>query len=217
MVRNTFPTGLGRMDADDRWHDRILECDGLGGHALLRTRNPSRAIYAGSTGRNPCRWTSPPARSLTTSTSKPAICSKSREHRRVRRNQRRSHEVSAVQPSGRDERHPYGAACVNGHRTRSNRWSRNARNTPRTRPASTVASGDAPRVESANPGDIDGPAVDSDLRLAAHQRMLDQMRISVTPQMVQIMNADPLVDSRTELQELERYEADIDRMLARTP
>ena len=47
--------------------------------------------------------------------------------------------------------------------------------------------------------------------------MLDQMRVSVTPQMVQIMNADPLVDSPAELQELERYEADIDRMLARTP
>jgi hypothetical protein len=89
--------------------------------------------------------------------------------------------------------------------------------TQRTRPASTIESVDTRQVETANRSTVDQSVVDSDQRLDAHQRMLEQMRVSVTPQMVQIMNADPLVDSPAELQELERYESDIDRMLARTP
>ena len=36
------------------------------------------------------------------------------------------------------------------------------------------------------------PAVDQDDALAAHQAMLEQMRVNVTPQMVQTMNANPL-------------------------
>jgi hypothetical protein len=51
--------------------------------------------------------------------------------------------------------------------------------------------------------------------LDAHQRMLEQMRVTVTPNMIEVMNADPLAHSPKELTELERHAADIDRMLAR--
>lgn len=53
--------------------------------------------------------------------------------------------------------------------------------------------------------------------LDAHQGMLEQMRVAVTPQMIQAMNVNPLVHSPGELAELERHAADIDRMLARNP
>lgn len=61
------------------------------------------------------------------------------------------------------------------------------------------------------------PAVDPADRLDAHQVMLEQMRVNVTPQMVQTMNAEPLAHSPGDLAELERHAADIDRMLARNP
>ena len=53
--------------------------------------------------------------------------------------------------------------------------------------------------------------------LAAHQTMLEQMRVNVTPQMVQRMNADPLTHSSGDLAEAERHAAELDRMLARKP
>ncbi|MBI5090505.1 MAG: hypothetical protein HZB15_17055 [Actinobacteria bacterium] len=61
------------------------------------------------------------------------------------------------------------------------------------------------------------PAVDQGDALDAHQAMLEQMRVNVTPQMVQTMNANPLVHTPGDLAELEQHAADIDRMLARNP
>lgn len=58
---------------------------------------------------------------------------------------------------------------------------------------------------------------DTSRRLDSHQVMLEQMRVSVTPQMIQSMNGAPLAHSAAELAELERHAADIDRMLARNP
>lgn len=54
-------------------------------------------------------------------------------------------------------------------------------------------------------------------RLDSHQVMLEQMRVDVTPQMIQSMNGSLLAHSPAELAELERQAADIDRMLARNP
>lgn len=54
-------------------------------------------------------------------------------------------------------------------------------------------------------------------RLETHQVMLDQMRVNVTPQMIQSMNGEPIAHLPAELAELERHAADIDRMLARNP
>ena len=61
------------------------------------------------------------------------------------------------------------------------------------------------------------PAVDQDDPRDAHRAMLEQMRVNVTPQMVQTMNANPLVHTPGDLAELEQHAADIDRMLARNP
>jgi hypothetical protein len=54
-------------------------------------------------------------------------------------------------------------------------------------------------------------------RVDSHQVMLEQMRVNVTPQMIQSMNGELLAHSPAELAELERQAADIDRMLARDP
>ena len=51
--------------------------------------------------------------------------------------------------------------------------------------------------------------------LDRHQVMLEQMRVNVTPQMVQAMNVDPLAHSPGDVTEFEQHAADIDRMLAR--
>ena len=51
-----------------------------------------------------------------------------------------------------------------------------------------------------------------------HQGMLDQMRVSVSSQMTQLMNDDPMwqmMHSSGYLAELEQHAEDIDRMLAR--
>jgi hypothetical protein len=47
--------------------------------------------------------------------------------------------------------------------------------------------------------------------------MLEQMRVNVTPQMVQTMSIQPLAPSPVNLAELEQQAADVDRMLARNP
>ena len=60
-------------------------------------------------------------------------------------------------------------------------------------------------------------AFETSRRLDSHQVMLEQMRVNVTPQMIQSMNGAPLAHSPAELAELERHAADIDRMLARNP
>jgi hypothetical protein len=62
-----------------------------------------------------------------------------------------------------------------------------------------------------------GSALETSRRLDSHQVMLEQMRVNVTPQMIQSMNGAPLAHSPAELAELERHAADIDRMLARNP
>lgn len=51
-----------------------------------------------------------------------------------------------------------------------------------------------------------------------HQAMMDQMRASATPQMLELMNNDPMwqmMRSGEYLRLLEEHEANIDRMLAR--
>lgn len=80
-------------------------------------------------------------------------------------------------------------------------------------------------VQSGQPGSVGAtrqradsePSIDTDERRDAHQVMLDQMRVNVTPQMVDRMNAEPLTHSPAELAELERQAADIERMLAQNP
>lgn len=62
-----------------------------------------------------------------------------------------------------------------------------------------------------------GSALETSRRLDSHQVMLEQMRVNVTPQMIQSMKGAPLAHSPAELAELERHAADIDRMLARNP
>lgn len=54
-------------------------------------------------------------------------------------------------------------------------------------------------------------------RLDAHQAMLEQMRVNVTPEMIQAMNANPLAHPSYDLAELEQHAADINKMLALTP
>lgn len=51
-----------------------------------------------------------------------------------------------------------------------------------------------------------------------HQGMMDQMRVSATPQMLQLMNADPMwqmMRSGQYIRLLEEHEENIDQMLAR--
>jgi hypothetical protein len=51
-----------------------------------------------------------------------------------------------------------------------------------------------------------------------HQAMMDQMRVNATPQMLELMNNDPMwqmMRSGEYLRLLEEHEANIDRMLAR--
>lgn len=51
-----------------------------------------------------------------------------------------------------------------------------------------------------------------------HQAMMDQMRVSSTPQMLQLMNTDPMwqmMRSGENVRLLEEHEESIDRMLAR--
>jgi len=60
-------------------------------------------------------------------------------------------------------------------------------------------------------------SLDTSRRLDSHQVMLEQMRVNVTPQMIQSMNGAPIAHSPAELGELERHAADIDRMVARDP
>jgi hypothetical protein len=51
-----------------------------------------------------------------------------------------------------------------------------------------------------------------------HQPMMDQMRVSATPQMLQLMNSDPMwqmMRSAEYVPLLEEHEANIDQMLAR--
>ena len=51
-----------------------------------------------------------------------------------------------------------------------------------------------------------------------HQAMMDQMRVSATPQMLQLMNSDPMwqmMRSGEYVRLLEEHEENIDRMLAR--
>ena len=54
-------------------------------------------------------------------------------------------------------------------------------------------------------------------RLDAHQAMLEQMRVNVTPEMIQAMNANPLAHPSYDLAELEQHAADINKMLALAP
>ena len=52
-----------------------------------------------------------------------------------------------------------------------------------------------------------------------HQAMMDQMRVSATPQMQQLMNDDPMwqmMRSGEFIKLLEEHEGDIDQMLGRT-
>lgn len=52
----------------------------------------------------------------------------------------------------------------------------------------------------------------------AHQAMMDQMRVNATPQMLQLMNSDPMwqmMRSGEYVRLLEEHEENIDRMLAR--
>jgi hypothetical protein len=52
-----------------------------------------------------------------------------------------------------------------------------------------------------------------------HQAMMDQMRVSATPQMLQMMNDDPMwqmMRSGEFIKLLEEHEGDIDQMLGRT-
>lgn len=84
---------------------------------------------------------------------------------------------------------------------------------PDTPPAPVVQ----PDVSGTSAKTVTQPAVEPTDRLDAHQLMLEQMRVTVTPQMVQTMNSETLAHSSGDLAELERHAADIDRMLARNP
>lgn len=85
---------------------------------------------------------------------------------------------------------------------------------PHDPPRVVVPIGDGAGADRAMSRADDGAAVDP---LAAHQAMLEQMRVNVTPQMLQTMNANPLTHSPGDLAEMERHATDIDRMLGRTP
>ena len=59
---------------------------------------------------------------------------------------------------------------------------------------------------------------DARTMVEAHQAMMDQMRVNATPQMLQLMNSDPMwqmMRSGEYVRLLEEHEENIDRMLAR--
>ena len=61
-------------------------------------------------------------------------------------------------------------------------------------------------------------AGDAQAMVAQHHVMMDQMRTSATPQMLQLMNADPMwqmMRSGEFIELLEKHEGDIDQMLGR--
>jgi hypothetical protein len=82
-------------------------------------------------------------------------------------------------------------------------------------PPTAVLQSDAPSPAATATRSAARPTIDPADPLDAHQGMLEQMRVTVTPQMIQAMNTNPLVHSPGELAELERHAADLDRMLAR--
>lgn len=88
-------------------------------------------------------------------------------------------------------------------------------NAPTTPP--TVLQPDAQRSVAAPTEPASPPIPNPKKRPDAHQVMLEQMRVNVTPQMVQAMNANPLTGSPENLAEVERQAADMNRMLARQP
>ena len=87
-------------------------------------------------------------------------------------------------------------------------------NPPPGAPAAVVQSGPVEPGQTAVPRQ---PTLDSRERLDAHWVMLEQMRVNVTPQMVQTMNSQPQAPATVDLAQLERDAAAVDRMLARSP
>jgi hypothetical protein len=83
--------------------------------------------------------------------------------------------------------------------------------------AAVLTVGQTPTSPEAAPPTNQEPTLDTSRRADSHLVMLEQMRVNVTPQMIQAMYAAPLVQSDAELAELERQATDIDRMLARDP
>lgn len=104
-------------------------------------------------------------------------------------------------------------------------WRRDRRNRLRHVERSPVSPQPTPAAAIVQPGSTEPglpnvppqPSSDSGERLDAHWVMLEQMRVNVTPQMVQTMNTQPPAPAAVDLAQLERYAADIDRMLARDP
>lgn len=84
-------------------------------------------------------------------------------------------------------------------------------------PPTAVLQPDAQRSGAAPVQPASPPVLNPKERPDAHQVMLEQMRVNVTPQMVQTMNANPLTRSPENLAEVERQAADMNRMLARQP
>jgi hypothetical protein len=86
-----------------------------------------------------------------------------------------------------------------------------------TRPAAVIGAEPDGSAEIALPNIDRQPPTRSGEPLDAHWVMLEQMRVNVTPQMVQTMSIQPLAPSPVNLAELEQQAADVDRMLARNP
>jgi hypothetical protein len=86
-----------------------------------------------------------------------------------------------------------------------------------TRPTAVIEAELDRTTEIARPNTDGQPPTRSGEPLDAHWVMLEQMRVNVTPQMVQTMNSQPLAPSPVDLEKLEQQAADVDRMLARNP
>lgn len=78
-----------------------------------------------------------------------------------------------------------------------------------------VATTEAPARDRLAELEADG---DARTMVEAHQAMMDQMRVNATPQMLRLMNSDPMwqmMRSGEYVRLLEEHEENIDRMLAR--
>lgn len=90
------------------------------------------------------------------------------------------------------------------------------------RMAATVTTTTAPVPTTEAPAEDRLAALEGDGRartmVEAHQAMMDQMRVNATPQMLELMNRDPMwqmMRSGEYVRLLEEHEENIDQMLAR--
>ena len=88
------------------------------------------------------------------------------------------------------------------------------------RTATTTTAEPVPTTEALTEDRLAELEANGDARtmVEAHQAMMDQMRVSATPQMLELMNTDPMwqmMRSGEYSRLLEEHEENIDRMLAR--